>query len=114
MLSLFPHAGRKGMSSRVSRRDALRLGAMGSTGLSSIAFKKIQASGQQTHSASAKRCIYIFLCGGPSQLDMWDLKPRAPDSIRGPFYPIGTSVPGMQISDLLSLTAQHADRFAIV
>jgi len=69
---------------------------------------------QQTHVATAKRCIYIFLCGGPSQLDMWDPKPHAPDSIRGPFRPIATSVPGMQIGDLLPLTAQRADKLAII
>lgn len=69
---------------------------------------------QQTHQPTAKRCIYIFLCGGPSQLDMWDLKPDAPDSIRGPFRPIATSVPGMHIGDLLPLTAQRAEKLAII
>lgn len=115
MLSLFPQAGRK-VPSRpgMTRRDVLKLGLMGSAGLSPVAFQEVHARGQQTHPATAKRCIYIFLCGGPSQLDMWDLKPNAPDSIRGPFHPISTSVPGMQIGNLLPLTAKHADRFAII
>ena len=115
MLSLFPHSGRKVTERpQITRRDAMKLGVMGSAGLSSFAFQSAHASTQQTHSATAKRCIYIFLCGGPSQLDMWDLKPNAPDSIRGPFHPIATSVPGLQIGDLLPLTAKHADRFAVV
>jgi len=45
---------------------------------------------------------------------MWDLKPDAPDSIRGPFQPIDTNVPGMQIGDLLPMTAQQADKFSII
>jgi hypothetical protein len=98
----------------MTRREALQLGAMTSAGVLSPALQSARADRHQTHSATAKRCIYIFLCGGPSQLDMWDLKPNAPDSIRGPFQPINTSVPGMQIGDLLPLTAKQADRFAII
>lgn len=115
MLSLFPRTGRTVRSaSRMTRREALKLGAVGSAGLSSFAFQAAQANVRRTHPATAKRCIYIFLCGGPSQLDMWDLKPNAPDSIRGPFQPIPTNVPGFQVGDLLPLTAQHADKFAII
>ena len=51
--------------------------------------------------ASAKRCIYIFLCGGPSQPDLWDMKPEAPQGIRSAYKPIQTSVPGIQVSELL-------------
>ncbi len=115
MFSLFPRLGQTVTSTpQMTRREALRLGAMTSTGVLAPALEAARASRQQTHSATAKRCIYIFLCGGPSQLDMWDLKPNAPDSIRGPFQPINTSVPGMQIGDLLPLTAKQADRFAII
>ncbi len=116
MFSLFPRAGRKtSWSLNMTRREALKLGAMSTAGLSSFSGHRSNAAdAQQTHSATAKRCIYIFLCGGPSQLDMWDLKPHAPDSIRGPFKPIPTSVPGLQIGDLLPLTARHADKFAII
>lgn len=115
MFSLFPSTGQSiNSTSRISRRDAVKMGALGAAGLSSFAFQAAKANGQQTHPATAKRCIYIFLCGGPSQLDMWDLKPNAPASIRGPFNPIETSVPGFQIGDLLPLTAQHADKFALI
>ncbi len=63
---------------------------------------------------TAKRCIYIFLCGGPSQLEMWDPKPEAPSEIRGPFDSIETSVPGMRIGELLPSVAKHTDKLAII
>ena len=110
MLSLFPKT-KAGFSAQLTRRDALKLAGIG---LSLPALNSALASGQQAHSATAKRCIYIFLCGGPSQLDMWDPKPEAPDAIRGPFKPISTNVPGLQIGDLLPQTAQRADRLSIV
>jgi hypothetical protein len=60
--------------------------------------------------AAPKSCIFVLLCGGPSHLDTWDLKPAAPDDIRGPYRPIATTVPGMRISELhtrLSTLTQH-------
>jgi hypothetical protein len=60
------------------------------------------------------RCILLFLVGGPSQLDTFDLKPNAPSSIRGPFRPIRTNVPGIEICEHFPRMARLADRFAIV
>src|SRR4029079_14671458 len=54
----------------------------------------------------ADSCVLIFLCGGPSQLDMWDLKPDAPAEIRGEFHPIDTNVPGVQFSEHLPRLAR--------
>jgi hypothetical protein len=62
----------------------------------------------------AKSVILIFNCGAPSHIDLWDLKPDAPDTVRGPFQPIATNVPGIQISELLPRMAQRADKLAIV
>ena len=56
----------------------------------------------------------IFNLGGPGHLDTWDMKPDAPREIRGPFRPIRTRVPGLQISELFPLQAKIADRFSIV
>src|SRR5713101_2902383 len=53
----------------------------------------------------AKSCIMVYLLGGPSHLDMWDLKANAPSEIRGSFKPIATAVPGMQICEHLPLLA---------
>jgi len=55
-----------------------------------------------------------MLVGGPSQLDTWDMKPDAPTSIRGPYKPIKTNVPGIEISENFPRTAQHADKFSLV
>src|SRR5262245_44319474 len=59
--------------------------------------------------AADKSCIFLLLCGGPSHLDTWDLKPDAPDEIRGPYKPIATAVPGMQISELHTRLAKLTD-----
>ena len=107
MFSLFPTINQH----HLRRRDLLRLSSLG---FLLPGTRTVSAVPRRSDLATAKRCIYIFLCGGPSQIDMWDPKPNAPDSIRGPFQPISTSVPGMQIGDLLPMTAQRADRFAII
>ena len=97
---------------RVSRRELLRFASLGWLGLSF-------PSGAQAETASsakgtAKRCIFIFLCGGPSQNDLWDLKPEAPDGIRSVFRPIETNVPGIQFGELIPQVARHADKLAII
>ncbi|MBX7169053.1 MAG: DUF1501 domain-containing protein [Pirellulales bacterium] len=62
----------------------------------------------------AKRCILVFLNGGPSQLDTWDMKPAAPAEIRGELLPIATSVPGIQVAELFPQLARHVDKLKIV
>lgn len=61
----------------------------------------------------AKSVILIFNCGAPSHIDLWDLKPHATDTVRGPYKPIATSAPGIEISELLPRLAKHAHRFSI-
>jgi hypothetical protein len=65
-------------------------------------------------SARAKSIILLWLWGGPSHLDLFDLKPKAPIQYRGPYAPIATSVPGIQISELLPQLARRAGRYAII
>ena len=108
MFSLLPQIG----SRRPSRRQLLQFGGLGAIGMAMPTIASAQSA--TPHPATAKRCIYIFLCGGPSQLDMWDLKPDAPETIRGPFRPIATSTPGIQIGELLPNVAKHTDKFCIV
>ncbi len=99
----------------MSRREMLRLGGMGAAGLGLPGLLQAEAASSSARfSGRAKNCIYIFLCGGPSQLDMWDMKPDAPSEVRGPFKPISTNVSGMQISELLPRTARHADKMCII
>jgi hypothetical protein len=59
-------------------------------------------------------CIVLRLTGGASQLDTWDMKPDAPSEIRGPFRPIKTNVPGIEISEIFPRMARHADKYAII
>ncbi|MCP5120197.1 MAG: DUF1501 domain-containing protein, partial [bacterium] len=59
-------------------------------------------------------CILLVLVGGPSQLDTWDTKPDAPAEVRGPFRPIRTNVPGIEISEIFPKMARHADKFSLV
>ncbi len=104
------------------RREFLRLGALGGMGLSvptllrankPDAAKPDAANGDQSF-GRAKRCIQVFLNGGPSQLDLWDMKPKAPAEIRGELSPIPTNVPGIEVSELLPLLSQQVDKFKIV
>ena len=62
----------------------------------------------------ANNCILLVLTGGPSHLDTWDMKPDAPSEIRGPFRPIRTNVPGVEISEIFPRMAKHADKYMLV
>ncbi len=64
--------------------------------------------------ATARATILIVLCGGPSHIDTWDMKPAAPAEIRGEFQPVATSAPGIRLCEHLPLTAQQAHKLAIV
>jgi hypothetical protein len=103
----------------LTRREVLRAGAVGLGGLTLPALLQRQevalASALPTSvRRRARSAILLFLSGGPSHLDMFDLKPAAPAEIRGTFRPVATSVPGMQISEHLPRLARLARRYAIV
>lgn len=97
----------------LTRRDFLRVGTLsaGAVGLSLTDLARLDAAAGKSKDIN---CILLFLVGAPSHLDTWDLKPDAPDTVRGPFKPIQTSVPGMQISEHFPLMAKVADRYAIL
>jgi uncharacterized protein (DUF1501 family) len=99
----------------ISRRHALRIGASGLIGgLSLPTLFELQAKAAAARPAKAQACIFIFLEGGPSQLDMWDMKPDAPAEVRGPFKPIRTAVPGTMIGEHLPRCAKIANKYTIV
>src|SRR6516164_738952 len=93
----------------LNRRDFLRAGAAGAgaAGLSLAGLPELCASSP----AADRNCILLFLVGGPSHIDTFDPKPNAPENIRGPFRPICTNVPGIQICEHLPLLAKQAERF---
>src|SRR4051794_5067083 len=96
-----------------ARREFLRLGAAGVVGLA----LGERLGGRATAGAvapPARAVILLWLWGGPSHLDTFDMKPGAPAEYRGPFEPIATAVPGVQLCELLPGLARRADRFALL
>jgi len=100
---------------RNSRRDFLALGALGGLSFGWPA-ANCAAAGRAGGAAfgRAKRCLLLFLTGGPPQHDTWDLKPEAPAQIRGELKPIRTNVPGIQVSELFPKLAGQIDKLRIV
>jgi hypothetical protein len=99
-------------TSRVSRRCLLRAGTAGITSLNLPTW--LRAAGQTGLKARAKHIIFLHQFGGPSHIDTFDMKPDAPDGIRGEFKPISTPQPGLTISEHLPKLSTVIDRFAQV
>lgn len=113
MRGLSHNSGRlEGM--RLSRRGALRLGAIGLGGLTLPSLLHLEALAGHATPRRARSVIMLFLSGGPSHLDMFDLKPDAPEAIRGTFQPIETTVPGISLGEHLPRLARLAEHFALV
>ncbi|MBM3982784.1 MAG: DUF1501 domain-containing protein [Planctomycetes bacterium] len=100
----------------LSRRAALRVGALGFTGLSlpALFHARAHAAPARGTFGRAKSCVIVFNYGGPSHVDLWDLKPDAPAEVRGEFKPINTNVPGVAIGEHLPRLAKLADKYAVV
>ena len=96
-----------------TRRDFLKVGALAAIGFSLADLFAAQAAGRVV-GRDERSCIMIFNLGAPSQLDTFDMKPDAPAEIRGPFKPISTKSPDMQISEIFPLHAKVADKFSLV
>lgn len=103
----------------ITRRDSLRVGMLGVGGLVLPDLLRLRATaapsgahGNTTPKETA--VILLFVHGGPSQLETYDLKPEAPTEIRGPFLPIPTNVPGIDICEHLPKQAKLADKFTLI
>src|SRR5262245_25747356 len=96
----------------IRRRDFLRVGALGLGGLTLTDMLRQEARGGGAE--RAKSVLYIVLAGGPSHIDMYDLKPDAPAEYRGPFKPIPTSLTGVRICELMPLQAGMMHRLALL
>jgi hypothetical protein len=117
MLSVFGPGVR--LCDGITRREALRVGGLGFTGLALADLFRSRAKAASVENRAgtfgkAKACIVIFNYGGPSHLDTLDIKPDAPAEIRGEFKQIATKVPGIAISEHLPLLASLTDKYAIV
>src|SRR5437588_240952 len=99
-------------SLQVDRRSFLKAGILGTAGLSLA--ELLRAEAQAGAGTSVTSVIILWMRGGPSHIDMWDRKPEAPAEFRGEFGTIPTSVPGIQLCDLLPLSAKLMHKWAIV
>src|SRR5438132_3545347 len=101
-----------------ARRDFLKIGAAGLFGLSLPQLLQMEARAKETGTPSRNRrassVIMVWLAGGPATIDMWDLRPNAPDGIRGEFRQIPTTADGVAICEHLPRMAQVANRCTIV
>jgi hypothetical protein len=111
MLSIYSQSS-GGFCDGVSRRNFLKIGglAMGGLSLNDV----LRAEAAQKAGKSHKAVIMVFLPGGPSHQDMFDLKPDAPSEIRGEFKPISTNVPGIQICEHLPRLAKMMDKCTLI
>jgi hypothetical protein len=102
----------------INRRDFLRVGALGGLSLANLlraeAASEPSPLGGEGRVRGKKSVIYVVLGGGPSHIDMHDLKPDAPDEYRGPFNPIATRLPGVQIGEHMPLQASIMDQLALL
>lgn len=101
----------------IRRRDMLRFGAAGALGMGVNLPQILASQGTQTPSGQTPHdmsFIVVFLQGGLSTIDTWDMKPDAPAEFRGEFDPISTNVPGIQLSEHLPRLAQQMDKFSVV
>src|SRR5262249_43706640 len=96
------------------RRDFLKLGTASLLGLSLVDLLRLEAHGEAKSKGKATSVIMLWLGGGPATIDMWDLKPEAPDSIRGEFKSIPTSANGVAICELLPKLAKLMNKCALV
>ena len=97
-----------------NRRGCLVAGALGAAGLSLPRWLAAREAAPGGLAPKADACILLFLDGGPSHLDMWDMKPEAPVEVRGEFQSIETSLPGYRMCELLPRLAQQAHRSTII
>ena len=98
----------------ISRRGFLKVGALALGGLTLADLLRLQAQGADRPKSSVKSIIMVYLHGGPSHIDMYDMKPDAPAEFRGQFKPIQTKVPGFDICELMSLQAKIADKMSVI
>lgn len=110
---------RKWNHPKIPRRTTIQTGAVGLLGLSMNhlgSFRSAAATEQSTATqVRAKSCIYIFLSGGLAQQDSFDdMKPNAPEEVRGEFKPISTKTPGIEICEHLPMLAQRSEDWALV
>jgi Protein of unknown function (DUF1501) len=113
MFTIYQH-GVAGDCDGITRRSFLQAGALSLGGMTLGDLLRCRAESRAAGNARQKSVIMVHLSGGPSHLDMYDMKTDAPREYRGEFSPIRTNVPGIEICELMPLQAKIADKFAIL
>jgi hypothetical protein len=113
MLTLFSGSSQR-FCDRLSRRNFLRAGALGLGALSLPRLLELRARSAVAPQSRGKSVIMVCLGGGPSQIDMYDMKPDAPSEYRGEFSPIKTILPGFELCELMPCQARLATKFSVV
>ena len=104
-----------GFHRAMTRRHALKVGGLGLLGLAMPQMLRAEALASAVKlKARAKSGIFLFQWGGPSHIDMFDMKPDAPEGIRGPYKPISSKADGIQVSERLPKTAQIMDKVTLI
>ena len=98
----------------LSRRSFLTMGTLGVAGLSLSDVMRLRAAEGKSSAAPDTSVIFVWLAGGPPHLDMYDMKPDAPEEYRGPFRPIPTNVPGIDVCEHMPLHAKCADKYTLI
>ena len=112
VLSMF--GKRESTCDRIDRRNVLRIGMLGGTGLTQADWLAAKSCAETTNATAPKAVIQVFLGGGPSHYETFDPKPDAPVEIRGPYSPIATNVAGTQVCETLPLLARLADKYSLI
>ncbi|MFM8573813.1 MAG: DUF1501 domain-containing protein [Pirellula sp.] len=102
------------LGSSLGRRKILQAGSAGLFGIGLPEVLHLEASASDSHEPRCKSVIMLFLFGGPSQLETFDMKPEAPDKIRGPYRPISSKNPDLRICEHLPRMADLADKYAVI
>src|SRR5437660_8529794 len=95
------------------RRDLLNVAGISVLGLTVPELLRLRAQTAAAAPAAKHKgnsCVFLFLFGGPSHIDLWDMKPRAPTEIRGEFDPVASSVPGIEVCEHLPRLAKVMDK----
>ena len=103
-------------SNLLTRRNFFQAGGIALGALSPLGLSLEQVLAAEANAKNSKQInvIFMFLQGGASQLDMYDMKPDAPSEIRGPYFQTPTKTPGMGLSDQLPMLSQHTDKFSLI
>src|ERR1043166_794321 len=110
------------VSGKLTRRQLLHVGGLSMLGLGLPSALRANEPGLPARArdpgaqvpASDKSCIFIVMGGGPSHVDIWDMKPQAPVEIRGPYKPIATKVPGVHINELMPRLANLSQHYSLI